>query len=51
MDKVWQNMQDGADYVKEWIIAHQSNPFLWIGLFLAGLLVFFITYNALQREK
>lgn len=51
MSNIWESMQKAADSAKEWIIDHQSDPILWIGLFLLGLLIFFVTYNALQREK
>ena len=34
-----------------WLDNHHNNPFLWLGLFLGGLAVFFITYGALSKEK
>ena len=34
-----------------WLDNNHSNPFLWLGLFLAGLAVFFMTYGALSKEK
>lgn len=37
--------------VDNWITEHYRNPFLWIGLFFGGLLVFFLTYDALKKEK
>lgn len=33
-----------------WIIENGSNPILWIGLFFAGILIFYITYNALHKD-
>lgn len=51
MSNIWESLQKGSESIKNWIIAHQSNPLLWVGLFLLGLVVFFVTYNALQREK
>lgn len=51
MDSIWKALQDGSDNARNWIIEHQSEPALWIGLFFLGLLVFFVTYNALQKEK
>lgn len=51
MSNIWESLEKASEEVKNWIIAHQSNPLLWVGLFLLGLVVFFVTYNALQREK
>lgn len=51
MSNIWESLVKASDSVKDWIIDHQGNPLLWVGLFLIGLVVFFITYNALQREK
>lgn len=36
---------------RDWLIENQRNPILWIGLFLLGLLIFALAYNALQKEK
>ena len=35
---------------KDWITAHGSNPFLWVVIFLVGLIIFAITYNALTKH-
>lgn len=51
MEKIWNALQKAADIFKDWIIEHQSNPLLWIGIVLLGMAVFFMTYNALQKEK
>lgn len=48
---LWDEMNQVAENFKEWIIEHSSNPLLWVGLFLLGLLIFAITYKALQKEK
>lgn len=48
---LWDEMNQVAESFKEWIIEHSSNPLLWVGLFLLGLLIFAITYKALQKEK
>lgn len=37
--------------VKEWIISQHDNPLFWIGVFIAGIVVFGIVYSALQKEK
>lgn len=36
---------------KSFIIDNNTNPLLWIGLFFIGILVFFLTYNALNKNK
>ncbi len=33
-----------------WIIENGNNPVLWVGLFFLGLLIFYITYNALHKD-
>lgn len=35
---------------KEWIIDNSTNPLLWIGLFFLGILVFVITFRALNKQ-
>lgn len=35
----------------DWIAANNTNPFLWVGLFLGGLFLFGLTFSALQKEK
>ena len=34
-----------------WIDANHNNPLMWIGFFLIGLAVFFLTYSALNRNE
>lgn len=48
---IWEYLEKTSASFREWIIQNQSNPILWIGLVLAGLIVFMVTYNALQTEK
>lgn len=48
---IWSELNKTAENFKEWIIQHSNNPLLWISLFLIGLLVFYLTYSALQKEK
>ncbi len=43
-------MNDGAKKFQDWIIANQSNPILWIGLFFGGLLIFYMVYSALHKN-
>lgn len=36
---------------KKFIVDHYDNPILWLALFVIGVLVFQVTYSALQKEK
>ena len=36
---------------KEFIMNNSTNPLLWIGLFLGGLLIFKIVFYALDKNK
>lgn len=36
--------------IKDFIIEHGSNPIFWLGMFLAGVLVFSIVYGALHKN-
>ena len=37
--------------IKSWIDANHGNPLMWIGFFLIGLAVFFLTYEALNKNQ
>lgn len=39
------------DNFKSFIIDNNTNPLLWICLFFGGLLVFFLTYSALNKNR
>lgn len=51
MENMLNSIEDVTNKFQDWIIENQSNPILWIGLLVVGLAVFFLTYNALQKEK
>lgn len=40
-----------AESFKSFIIDNGRNPILWVALFFAGILLFFLTYNALNKNK
>lgn len=51
-------MLDIIDTLEKWIqpfknfvIKNHANPFFWTGLVILGLIVFGLTYNALQKNK
>ena len=37
--------------IQDFLREHGRNPILWIVFFGIGLILFFTTYNALQKEK
>lgn len=44
-------LNEWMEPVKAWIDANHGNPLMWIAFFLIGLAVFFITYNALHKDR
>ena len=44
------SINEAAKNFQGWIIEHGNNPVLWVGLFFLGLLIFYITYNALHKD-
>lgn len=46
-----QALEDVMGQFKDFILDHYENPFLWLGLFVGGLLVFALTYNALTKHQ
>lgn len=51
MNSIFNALKDFSMEFREWIISNQRNPLFWLGLFLLGLLIFSLVYNALQKEK
>ena len=51
MRGIMSGIEEASNNFQDWIIENQSNPILWVGLLVAGLAVFFLTYSALQKEK
>ena len=39
-----------SDRIRDFIVAHQYQGFLWVGLFGIGIVVFIIAYNALNKD-
>lgn len=38
-------------WIQEFLRDHGRNPILWMAFFGIGLILFFTTYSALQKEK
>ena len=51
MESIWESLKEFSFTFRDWIIANQRNPLFWLGLFLLGLLITSLLYNALQKEK
>lgn len=39
-----------GENLKSWVIANNRNPIFWGSLFVLGILIFFWTYNALNKH-
>lgn len=50
-ENIWNWLENTMESFKTFIINHSLNPLLWLGLFGAGLLIFALTYNALNKHK
>lgn len=37
--------------LREWIFKHYNNPLLWVTLFVGGLIIFRIAYEALNKDN
>lgn len=48
---VWSELDKIMGQFKDFILANKSNPLLWLGLFVLGLVVFESLFKALQKEK
>lgn len=35
---------------RNWVIANHSNPVMWLGFILIGILIFSITFGALHKN-
>mgnify|MGYP000132255051 FL=1 len=51
MSEVLEWIKNLPENFKDFIIDNGRNPILWILLFFTGMLVFFLTYNALNKNK
>lgn len=48
---LWEAINKVAGNFRDFIIENGQNPILWTGLFLLGLVIFGITYRALNKNK
>lgn len=40
-----------SEPVRDFFIANERNVFLWVGIILVGLIIFELTYKALNKDK
>lgn len=51
MSNVVKVVTDISENFKKFITDNDGNMFLWMGLFFGGLALFYLTYNALNKNK
>lgn len=48
-EDLWDGFKETLEKFKDFIQSNYNNPLLWIGLFVVGLLVFFMVRSALSK--
>jgi hypothetical protein len=51
MENFMKNIENVMGNLKEFILVHKDNPFLWIGLFAIGFFAFKVVQYSLEKEK
>lgn len=51
LQDMWTWLEEMMEQFKDFIVENHANPLLWIGLFVAGLAIFALTYNALTKHR
>lgn len=49
--EIMDTLNKWGDQFKGFMLDNSRNPVVWIGLFFLGLLIFFLTYNSLNRNQ
>ena len=50
MLSIMETFNEWGDKLKNFVVENNRNPIFWICVFVAGLLLFFWTYNALTKN-
>ena len=50
-ENIWNWLEELMNNFKDFVLEHYENPFMWLGFFLFGLLVFALTYNSLTKHQ
>lgn len=45
------SVKEISENFQDWIVKNGNNPILWIGLFLAGLFIFYLAYHVLHKDN
>jgi hypothetical protein len=51
MEQIKDWIVSAPENFKNFIIENNTNPVLWVALFFIGILVFYLTFNALNKNK
>lgn len=46
---IMDNLKEYADKLREWTISNTNNPLFWLLAFVLGLVIFKLTYDALNK--
>lgn len=44
-------LNEWVEPIKGWIYENHNNPLMWMGFLVIGIAVFFLTYNALNKNQ
>ena len=47
---IWNKINEFGVDVKNFFLENNINPFLWVGLFLLGLIIFEFVYKKLSKD-
>lgn len=48
---IMETLNKWGDQIKVWAIDASKNPFFWLALFLLGVLIFKLVYDALNKNN
>lgn len=48
---IWSKLNEWSEGFKEYMIGHDQSVILYTGIFLAGIIIFAIAFNALNKDK
>ena len=48
---IMETLEKWGEEFQGFLLDNSRNPVVWVGMFLLGLVVFFLTYNALNKHQ
>ena len=48
---IWGKLNEWSEAIKGYMIKHDQSVILYTGLFMAGLLIFALVFNSLNKER